>query len=288
MTSSQDFYINSTRTPRFIYGTAWKEELTRELTLKALQHGFTGIDTANQRKHYFEQGVGEALQQHYQESNRTRADLFLQTKFTYQNGQDDRLPYDPSADLTTQVQQSFESSLEHLNTDYLDAFLLHGPSLNDGLSDADFEVWQAMENLYREGRIKLLGISNVSANQLEYLNHHTAIKPTLVQNRCFAINGWDQQVRQLCQRHDIVYQGFSLLTANLDITRHSDFQNIVMRSGLTAAQVIFQFALKVGMIVLTGTKDQHHMKEDLNCEASALNKEDVKRIETLLMPDYQA
>src|SRR4029453_9678141 len=57
----------------------------------------------------------------------TRADLFLQTKFTYQGGQDHRLPYDPSADRSTQVAQSMASSLEHLGTDYIDSYVLHAP-----------------------------------------------------------------------------------------------------------------------------------------------------------------
>ena len=106
--------------PSFLYGTAWKDERTASLTRLAVEAGFRGIDTANQRRHYFEQGVGDALEELYRAGRVTREDLFLQTKFTYAAGQDHRLPYDPRADFPTQVRQSFASSLEHLRTDYLD------------------------------------------------------------------------------------------------------------------------------------------------------------------------
>src|SRR5437870_10988841 len=93
--------------PDFLYGTAWKEERTAELTELALRAGFRGIDTANQRRHYFEAAVGEAVAR----SGVPRAELFLQTKFTYVRGQDHRLPYDPSAPVAEQVAQSLASSL---------------------------------------------------------------------------------------------------------------------------------------------------------------------------------
>ncbi len=83
--------------PDFIYWTAWKEERTAGLVEMAVRAGFRGIDTANQRRHYFEAGVGEGLAAAYRAGIVTRDDLFLQTKFTYRAGRDDRLPYDPGA-----------------------------------------------------------------------------------------------------------------------------------------------------------------------------------------------
>src|SRR6266568_9626234 len=123
--------------PHFLYGTAWKEDRTAALTELALRAGFRGIDTANQRRHYFEAGVGQALAAAYRAGLVTRADLFLQTKFTYQRGQDHRLPYDPAAALAVQVAQSLASSLEHLSADYVDSFVLHGPSSGYEWADAD-------------------------------------------------------------------------------------------------------------------------------------------------------
>src|SRR3954464_9725314 len=86
-----------TSIPRFLYGTAWKEDDTEPLTKLALSVGFRGIDTANQRRHYYEAAVGRAVATTIQQGMVAREALFLQTKFTFQAGQDHRLPYDPKS-----------------------------------------------------------------------------------------------------------------------------------------------------------------------------------------------
>src|SRR5213596_547807 len=152
--------------PDFLYGTAWKEDRTPALTELALRMGFRAIDTANQRRHYFEAGVGQGLAAAYRAGVVTRADLFLQTKFTYQGGQDHRLPYDPAAELSTQVAQSMASSLEHLGTEYVDSYVLHGPASCHGWGEEDAETWAAMVNERDAGRTRFLGVSNVSLRHL--------------------------------------------------------------------------------------------------------------------------
>src|ERR1700729_2829808 len=181
--------------PDFLYGTAWKEDRTAALTELALRSGFRGIDTANQRRHYFEAGVGEGLAAAYGAGVVTRAELFLQTKFTYVRGQDHRLPFDPRAALGVQVAQSLASSLEHLGTDYVDSFVLHGPAGHEW-TEADAEVWEAMVRERDAGRTRLLGVSNVSLLHLEQMAAAHAEVPALVQNRCFARLGWDRAVRR--------------------------------------------------------------------------------------------
>src|ERR671938_2103056 len=123
--SDRVLLIDGVRVPRFLYGTAWKEDETRRLTELALRQGFRGIDTANQRRHYHEAAVGEAIAAAIASGLVARDDLFLQTKFTFRGGQDHRLPYDPRAPIRVQVEQSFASSLEHLGTGVIDAYLLH-------------------------------------------------------------------------------------------------------------------------------------------------------------------
>jgi diketogulonate reductase-like aldo/keto reductase len=240
----------------------------------ALQAGFRGFDTANQRKHYFEAAVGEAL------AGTPRDELFLQTKFTSRGGQDSRLPYDPRADLATQVRQSFSSSLEHLRTTHLDSYVLHGPSHSEGLSDGDWTVWREMEALNREGQARLLGVSNVSLRQLRLLHEGSASKPAFVQNRCYASDRWDRDVREYCDRHGIVYQGFSLLTANARALSSAPVRKAAARTGRTPAQVVFRFALQVGMLPLTGTSNSAHMQEDLACLDFTLEPAEVQAIES--------
>jgi diketogulonate reductase-like aldo/keto reductase len=193
--------------PSFVYGTAWKKDATRELVKTALKAGFRAIDTANQPKHYSEPLVGDALKD-LEGEGIARDSLFIQTKFTPLNGQDHRVPYDPQAGLEAQVRQSFESSLRHLGTDYIDSFLLHGPYSYPGLGEEDWEVWHAIAQIHTAGHARLIGVSNVNALQLAALIAQADVKPMVVQNRCFANRGWDRQVREICQTHGITYQGF--------------------------------------------------------------------------------
>jgi diketogulonate reductase-like aldo/keto reductase len=271
----------SSSPPDFLYGTAWKEDRTAGLVESALRAGFRAIDTANQRRHYFEAGVGEGLEAAYRAGLVTRGDLFLQTKFTYVRGQDHRLPYDPSASLAVQVAQSLVSSLEHLKTDSVDSFVLHGPASGYGWTDADAEVWEAMRRERDAGRTRLLGVSNVALEHLEEIKKSGAELPKFVQNRCFARTGWDREVRSFCSKHKIVYQGFSLLTANQEVVNHPPFIALAKQLGATPAQVVFAFARAVGMLPLTGTSNAEHMKQDLASLELKLPAEIVPEIESI-------
>ncbi len=270
--------LDDETTPRFIYGTAWKEDETRRLTRLALECGFRAIDTANQRKHYHEAGVGEALAEAIDEGLVTRDEMFVQTKFTHEAGQDDRLPYDPDASFAEQVEQSFDSSLEHLRTDHLDSYLLHGPSTRTGFAEPDREVWRAMERLADAGKTDQIGASNVSSGQLEALIEWADLPPACVQNRCFARTGWDREVREICEANDITYQGFSLLTANARDLNAPEVVEIAERHERTIPQIVFRFALQIGILPLTGTTDKQHMRQDLAVSEFSLDDEEVETL----------
>ena len=273
---------NQVAIPSFMYGTAWKKEATTGLVTLAVESGFSAIDTANQLIHYQEALVGEALQVLAKKGIK-RDSLFLQTKFTSVDGQGGRTPYDASADLTTQVRQSFDSSLIHLGTEYLDSYVLHAPFQRRGLGAADWEVWAVMEELCRGGKAKMIGVSNITAPQLAQLCDQAKVKPMVVQNRCFAALGWDRAVREICQTNGIIYQGFSLLTANREVLGASEIHAVARRLNATIAQVIFCFAMQIGMLPLTGTTSEQHMKEDLESERFALTTEELQRIETIAL-----
>jgi diketogulonate reductase-like aldo/keto reductase len=279
--SDRTVLVNEVRVPRFLYGTAWKEADTRVLTERALTQGFRGIDTANQRRHYVEAAVGEAVAGMIQSGRVARSELFLQTKFTFQPGQDERLPYDANAPIATQVAQSFASSLQHLGTDVIDSYVLHGPSQRTSLGTADWAAWRAMEAIHAEGRARLLGVSNVNLEQLQLLCKEARVRPRFVQNRCYASQGWDRRVRDFCTAQAIVYQGFSLLTANRGVLVHPELVQIARRHRRSAAQVVFRFALDVGMVPLTGTTNTDHMREDLEVFDFRLDPDEVKRIEMM-------
>ncbi len=92
---------------------------------------------------------------------------------------------------------------------------------------------------------------------------------------------WDREVRLFCQKRNILYQGFSLLTANVEVFQHPVVQGLAARANATPAQVVFSFARAVGMLPLTGTSSAEHMKQDLESREVALSPEAVRAIESI-------
>jgi diketogulonate reductase-like aldo/keto reductase len=247
--------------PGIIYGTAWKKADTARLVRTAIQRGFRGIDTACQPKHYDEGGVGAGVALCLNAAL-VRADLYLQTKFTPVSGQDPAsIPYDPAAPLPQQVHQSFAASLRNLRTNYLDCLILHSPLASPKQTQ---EVWRAMESLAAGGDVRQLGISNCySLEQLKALFDSARIKPAVVQNRLYADTGYDREIRAYCKKQRILYQSFWTLTANPHVLAHATIAALAKKYRRTPAQIFFRYLTQSGVVPLTGTRSEAHMREDL-------------------------
>jgi diketogulonate reductase-like aldo/keto reductase len=258
-----------------MYGTAWKRQHTEQLTAAAIRRGYAGIDTANQRGHYVEAAVGKALRATAGEES-LRGPIFLQTKFTPLQGQLDDPPYERGADISSQVKQSIHSSLEHLGVSRIDSYLLHGPCRPDRLDRADWKAWRAMEDAARAGWIGLLGVSNFTARQLAALLRRASIRPAFLQNRCVASDGWDSEVRRLCDEHGIVYQPYSLVLANRKLLLDRNVRAMARRYGKSSVQLLYGFAVQIGMMPITGTSNPAHMSENLEIADFTLDDRDVR------------
>ncbi len=138
-----------------------------------------------------------------------------------------------------------------------------------------------MESIHDSGRTHFLGVSNVSLEQLQALYQTARVKPRFVQNRCYANQGWDRHIRKFCAANEMIYQGFSLLTANRDVLARSELAQVAARHGRTRPEIVYRFALDVGMIALTGTTNAEHMRGDLGVFDFRLEPDEVKRIESL-------
>jgi diketogulonate reductase-like aldo/keto reductase len=103
--------------------------------------------------------------------------------------------------------------------------------------------------------------------------------PAFVQNRCYARLGWDREIRTFCSEREIIYQGFSLLTANVEVLRSSLVKEEAARHDATPAQIIFAFAQQTGMLPLTGTSSAEHMRQDLASGDIEISSAAVKAIE---------
>jgi diketogulonate reductase-like aldo/keto reductase len=271
---------NGVRCPRIIYGTAWKKLQTASLVTEAIRLGFRGIDTACQPKHYDEAGVGAGVAASLNDGL-SRADLYLQTKFTPVSGHDRKqIPYDPKAALTIQVAQSFEVSLRNLQTRSVDCLVLHSP-----LGDATqtMEAWRAMEAIVDTRGTRQLGISNCyGLRELENLYSSARIKPAVVQNRFYTETHYDREIRAFCQQHQLIYQSIWTLTANPDVLAHQAVNALALKYQRTPAQVLFRYLTQIDVVPLTGTKSERHMREDLAIFEFELTESECAALATLL------
>lgn len=279
-----DAFVTSTagvRSPRILYGTAWKEDHTESLVRTALQRGYRGIDTACQPKHYNEPGVGAAVSSAALQGL-VRTDLYLQTKFTPMSGQDPaRIPYDPEAPLADQVRQSFAVSLRNLRTDYLDCLVLHSPLPSMGQT---LEVWRTLEALVDTGGVRQLGISNCyRLEQLEALCDCASCKPAVLQNRFYAQTGYDREIRAFCRRHGIIYQSFWTLSANPRVLAHRTVRELAVTHERTPEQILFRYLTQNEVVPLTGTRSETHMREDLAIFEFELTAVELEAMDALFL-----
>lgn len=255
------FELHNLNIPAIIYGTAWKKADTQRLVRTAIGLGFRGIDTACQPKHYNEAGVGAALAESL-EDELARSDLYLQTKYTSVSGQDAKtIPYDPNAPLAEQVAQSFAVSLQNLKSTYVDCLVLHSPLAS---VKKTMEVWRAMESLVAAGGARHLGISNCyGLDDLEALYDSADIKPAVVQNRFYADTRYDREIRAFCRKQRIAYQSFWTLSANPHLLANGIVTALASKYVRTPAQILFRYLSQSGVVPLTGTRSEAHMREDL-------------------------
>jgi diketogulonate reductase-like aldo/keto reductase len=266
--------------PRIIYGTAWKKERTQPLVELAVKNGFRGIDTACQPRHYFEPGVGAALQ-HLAAEGITRESLYLQTKYTPADGQDpNNIPYDPALPLAQQVERSFAVSCTNLHTDYLDSYVLHSPLFPFARL---MQVWRAMESIARAGGALRLGISNCyDPGTLERLYGEAEVKPSVLQNRFYADSGYDVALRAFCDAHGITYQSFWSLTANPQLLGSETVIRAAMARGLETPQILYAYLMAKGIVPLDGTTSEEHMKADMMAESIDLTPAEAAGIDRMV------
>lgn len=249
--------------PLIVYGTAWKEQETAQDVAQAMRAGYRAIDTACQPKHYNESGVGEGWTTAAKELQLTRADLWLQTKFTPTNGQDpNNMPYDINATLEQQIRTSLDVSLRNLHTDYLDALILHSPLHT---IEQTMEAWHVMETFVDDGRVLQLGISNCYDSKRIKAIHEQALKyrPTILQNRFTKKYNFDTYHRKFCRENDILYQGFSSLTANRAALKKPRILEMANAKGLTPQTLMYAFVMSLQAVPLSGSTSLKHVEEDI-------------------------
>jgi diketogulonate reductase-like aldo/keto reductase len=249
--------------PFLVYGTAWKKQDTARYVSEAVHAGFRFIDTACQPKHYNEAGVGNGWMAAAQDLGLHRSDLFLQTKYTSYSGQDpNNVPYDHTAPIQEQIQQSLQISLKNLHTDYLDSLVMHSPL---DTMDQTMEAWRVMETFVDDGKVLRLGISNCyDYDYFTTIYSQARIKPSVLQNRFYAQSNFDTQLRAFCKEHNIWYQSFWTLTANRDALALAEVAELAKKKNLTPQTYMYAFLMSLGYATpLSGTTNPQHMAQDV-------------------------
>ncbi|KAL2128256.1 hypothetical protein VTI74DRAFT_9444 [Chaetomium olivicolor] len=271
--------------PPMMYGTAWKKDRTADLVYEAIKAGFRGIDTAAMKKHYDEALTGEGIRRAIREGIVSRKDLFIQTKFT---PLDLSSPYDPSSPIPAQIHASLASSLSNLTTTpgdddagraYLDAVVLHSPFPTVAQTR---EAWTALQAYLpsspdpaRRGRVRRLGVSNVTLPVLRALQQEEGMV-AVVQNRFRgAEREWDREIRRWVgernrgrgEEEGVKYQGFWTLTGNAATWQTKGFvRELAEGSGVSLAAAWYVLIMEAGVVVLNGTGNREHMREDLDAQ----------------------
>lgn len=186
-------------------------------------------------------------------------DLYLQTKFSPLKGQDrNNLPYNASAPVEVQVQQSVATSLRNLQTTYLDALILHSPYSK---FENTLKVWRAMEEFVDQGTVRRLGISNCNKYEtFTKLYEAARIKPVILQNH-FKAPEFNAEIFEYARQRDVEYQVFWSLTANKKALEQDTIRSWAAESGVSSPQLyMYAFLIELGMTPLDGTTN--HLEED--------------------------
>lgn len=257
---------NGIKIPVVGFGT-WQTpdgEVAVSSVKSALANGYRHIDTAQAYKN--EEGVGCALK----ESGIPREEIFLTTKLWNKNH---------SYDL---AMSSFAESLEKLQTDYVDLFLIHWPNpvdFRDHWQNANAESWRAMEDLYEAGKIKAIGISNFRPHHIEELKKTAKIMPMV--NQIFLAPGEKQEeVVSYCEDNDILLEAYSPLGTG-KIFEVPEMKALAEKHNRSIAQIALRWSLQHGFLPLPKSVTPSRIKENAQLFDFELSKTDMAQIDAL-------
>lgn len=230
----------------------------------ALKAGYRHLDTAQAYKN--EASVGQAIK----ESGLKREDIFLTTKLWNKNH---------SYDL---AMSTFAESLEKLQTDYVDLFLIHWPNpidFRDHWQEANAESWRAMEELYQAGKIKAIGVSNFQPHHLEELKKTAKIAPMV--NQIFLAPGEKQEkVVSYCQEEQILLEAYSPLGTGKIFTV-PEMKTLAEKHGKTIAQIALRWSLQHGFLPLPKSVTPSRIEENTHLFDFELSTEDMALLDAL-------
>ncbi len=263
MAAIPEIMLNNGRTiPQLGFGVFQVEpEDTAEAVTLALQAGYRHIDTA--QGYGNEREVGEAIAK----SGLDRSDVFVTSKLA----NDSHRPDD--------ARLAFDVSLDALGFDYLDLFLIHWPLPTR--YDGDYvSTWQTLEEFYRDGRARSIGVSNFQPHHLRRLHTECEITPAADQIEVHPYLT-QQAVREFCAAHQIAIEAWSPLARGGDLLSDPVVVSVAEAAGKTPAQVVLRWHIERGDIVFPKSVTPARIKENIDIFDFELSGQDLEAITSL-------
>lgn len=253
---------NGVEMPWFGLGVFKVEDgsVTVDTVRTAITNGYRSIDTA--AIYGNEVGVGQGIRESLEETGLSREDLFITSKVW-----NSELGYDSAI-------AAFETSLEKLGLDYLDLYLIHWPVVGK-YKDA----WRALEKLYKDGRIKAIGVSNFQIHHLEDVMKDAEIVPIVNQVE-YHPRLTQKELHEFCKTHKIQLEAWSPLMKG-EILDHPVLEEIAMKAEKTPAQVILRWDLQNGVVTIPKSTKEYRIIQNSQVFDFELTDEDMERISAL-------
>ena len=226
----------------------------------AVKHGYRSIDTA--AIYGNEVGVGQGIRKGMEDENITREDLFITSKVWNSD-----LGYETTI-------AAYEESLTKLGLEYLDLYLIHWP-----VEGKYKEAWKALETLYKEGRVKAIGVSNFHIHHLEELIKDAEIKPMIDQVE-YHPRLTQKELKTFCKEHNIQLEAWSPLMAG-QLLDNSELREIASKYGKSVAQIIVRWDLQNDVVTIPKSTKEHRIVENANVYDFELVKDDMNRIDLM-------
>ncbi|WNC16380.1 aldo/keto reductase [Brevibacillus brevis] len=226
----------------------------------AIRHGYRSIDTAAIYEN--EEGVGEGIRLGMQDAGISREDLFVTSKVWNSD-----LGYESTL-------AAYETSLKKLGLDYLDLYLIHWP-VEGKYKDA----WRALETIYKEGRVRAIGVSNFHVHHLQELLKDAEIVPMVDQVE-FHPRLAQKELRAFCQEHNIQMEAWSPLMQG-QLLDNPVLKEIADRHQKSVAQVIIRWDLQSGVVTIPKSIKEHRIVENANVFDFELTFSDMEKIDAL-------
>ena len=223
----------------------------------AIKHGYRSIDTA--AVYANEEGVGKGIREGLKEAGIAREDLFVTSKVWNSD-----LGYESTI-------AAYETSLKKLGLEYLDLYLIHWP-----VEGKYKEAWRALETLYKEGKVKAIGVSNFQIHHLKDLLKDAEVKPMVNQVECHP-RLTQKDVQAFCQDQGIQLEAWSPLMQG-ELLNHEGLQEIASTYGKSVAQVILRWDLQNGIVTIPKSTKEHRIVENASIFDFELTEEDMARI----------